>query len=207
MSNFTSDFWESESEYGEDSTISRESTPLPASISEFEDNRIHSTAQNDDSELEDEATRCKPQQWTDHSESKNAEIRTSLQQSASGVDDEAFSPEPRELYTIYEWDEEFEDDQQDDEPLEANSPEPEQLSPVHQSLPEFDDDQQDDEPLKAEIPEPRRLFSLRHESHVPEYDDGEKDDDSFGSSSPESRRLFPVHEFHPTLYGPQQPAP
>ncbi len=64
------------------------------------------------------------------------------------MDDEAFSPEPRELYTIYECDEQFEGDQQDDEPFEANRPEAQQLSSVHQSLPEFDNDNQDGEPLR-----------------------------------------------------------
>lgn len=64
------------------------------------------------------------------------------------ADDEALSPEPRELYTIYECDEQFEVGQQDDEPLEANRPEAQQLSSVHQSLPEFDNDNQDSEPLR-----------------------------------------------------------
>ena len=200
-SSFTLDF--SESEYGEDSTISREWTPLPTSSSDVEDNEIDPTTQGDDS---DEVDRGKPQQWIDYSESEDSPICTSHQQSASDVDDEAFGPEPRELFTIYECDEELEDDQHNDEPAETNSPEPHQISPVHQSQLELDNDQQNDELLKAESPEPRQPFSFRPESPVPEYDDEERDDGSVEAESPAPRRLFPVHQFHSTEYDPPQPA-
>lgn len=61
------------------------------------------------------------------------------EESASDVEDEASSPEPQELSTIDECDEEFEDDQKDDEPPEADSPESQLLSPLHESLPALDD--------------------------------------------------------------------
>lgn len=92
----------SESEVGEYSTNSRESTPAPASISKFEDNEIHIITQEDVPELEDEVDLGKPEQWTDYSESKDVEIYTSPSQSASDEDYEANSPEPRELSIIWE---------------------------------------------------------------------------------------------------------
>lgn len=180
-SNLTSDC--SESEYGEDSTIFRESTPSLKSISEFEDTAIHTATQDDDSQSEDEkAVRDKPPQWIDYLESEDIEVCNSPQRSASDVDEEEFNPELRELYTIYECNEEFENDQNDDEPLEANTPEPQQLSPVHQSLPEFDDDEKDDEPLEAGSPELQRLSSFRYESPIPEFDDDEMDEKSEADS-------------------------
>ena len=133
-------------------------------------------------------------------ETEDVKICTSPQQS---LDDEAFSPESRELFTINECDEEVEVAQSNDEP---DSPEPQQLSPIHQSYLEFGNDQQDHESLEGESPEPRRLFPFRHESPVPKYDDDEKDDESLRSDSPEPRRLFPVHQFHSTVYDPPQPA-
>lgn len=85
----------SESEYGADSTISREWTLSPKSISELEDNDIqitnHNANHNDASELEDEIVHCKPQQWTEYPKSENVEVCTTpLQQSASDVDEETF---------------------------------------------------------------------------------------------------------------------
>lgn len=90
-SSFTWDILESGD--GEDSTISRESTPVLTS----------------NSELENEADRWKPQQWTDLSESESVEICTSHQLSALNVDDEASSPEPREPFTVYKCDEEVDE--------------------------------------------------------------------------------------------------
>lgn len=112
-----------ESEYGEDSTIFRESTPIQISISESEDNDIDMIYRDDASESEDEAVRGNLQQRTDHSEHEGVKFCTSPQESASDVDDEASSPEPRELSTIYECDEEVGDDQWDDMPHQTNSTE------------------------------------------------------------------------------------
>lgn len=100
-----------EAEYGEDSTIFRESGPIQTSISESEDNDIEIIYRDDASELEDEAVRGNPQQWTDDSEYEGVQICTSPQESASDVDAEASRPEPRELSTLYECDEEVGDDQ------------------------------------------------------------------------------------------------
>ena len=201
-SSFTLDF--PESEYGENNTIARELTPFPTPISKFEDNEIQTTTQDDDSELEDEAGRGKPERWTNYSESGDVEIGTRPQQSASDMDDEAYSPEPRELFTISESDEEVEDAQFIDGPAKADSAEPRQLSPVHLLHREFDNERQDDEPHEAESPEPRWLFPFRHESPAPKYEDDEKDDESLRSASSEPRRLFPVHQFDATVYDPQQ---
>ena len=99
-----------EADYGEDSTIFRESAPIQTSISESEDNDIEIIYRDDASELEDEAVRSNPQRWTDDSE-YGVQICTSPQESASDVDDEASSPKSRELSTIYECEEEVGDDQ------------------------------------------------------------------------------------------------
>lgn len=152
-SNFIFDF--SESEYGDDSTISREWTRVPISILEFDDNNLQTTAQDDALEVEDEVVCCKLQQWANHSKSEDVESCNTSLQSASEMEDGAFSPESREPFTIYECDEKFEDDQQDYEPLGANSPEAPQLSPVYQSHLDFDNGQQSDEPLEPESPEPQ----------------------------------------------------
>lgn len=204
-SDITVDFLKSE--HGTDGTISRESTPLPISISEFVDTEIHTATQDDESELEDETDSGKPQQWTDYPESEDFETCSSPQHSALDVDDEAFSPEPREFFTIYECNEELEDDQHNDEPAETISPEPQKISPVYQSHLEFDNGQENDELLEAESPGPWRPVPFRHESPVPEFDDDERDDGSVEAESPAPRRLFPVHQFHPTVYDPPQPAP
>ena len=197
---FTEDF--SESEYGADSTISREWTLSPKSISEFEDDDIHINKHNDASEmgddigLEDEVVRCKPQQWTEYPKSEDFEVCTTpLQQSASDVDDEAFGPEPRPLYPLHQSHPESDDDLKDDEPLEANNPEPQPSSRVHQSHPESGDDLKDDEPLEANS-SGQRPFSPVHQSH-PESDDGQKDDEPLAVNSPAPRPLFPVNQSHP----------
>ena len=210
-------FSEEPEEYGgEDSSIiSRESTPLPAiSISEFEDDDdiYTTTPQNDASESGDEAVhRRKPEQRTDYSRSEDVEICTSPgqsvsdvddEESASDVDDEASSPEPQELSTIYECDEEFEDNQQDDEPREADSPKPQQLSPLHKPHPEFNN-QQDNEPLEADSPEPPRLSTL-HYSHLLDFDDEKQDDEPHEADSPESQLLFTLHQSHPAEFEDEQ---
>lgn len=165
-SDFTLELSDSESEYGADSTISRESTPLPVSISEFEDDEIHTTSQNDASELDDEYFRCKPQQWNDHSDSEDVPSCTTPQQPSSDVDDEVLSPEPREPSSIFECGEELaKEGQQDEGPLEEKtSPRTKQFSPVYQSYPEFDYGEKDDDSVEADSPEPRRLFPV-HRSH------------------------------------------
>lgn len=196
----------SKSDYSDDRNNSREPTPSPRAILEYEDRDTDSTPQDEDLESEDETDRGKPEQWTSYSESENIEFCSSPEQSDSDVE-EAFSHEPRELFTIYECDEDVEDDQQYDEPAEANSPESQQLSPLHQSHLEFCSDHRNDEPFEAESPEPRRLSQFRLESPVPEHDDDEKDDELFETESPAPRRLFPVHQSHSTLYNPPQPAP
>lgn len=134
-SSFTLDL--SESEYGEDNTIAPELNPLPTSVSEFEDSEIDITTQEDDLKLEDEADGGKLERWTDYSEPEDVKICTSPQQSISALDDEAFSAESPELFTINECDEEVENAQSNDEP---DRPEPQQLSPIHQSYLEFDND-------------------------------------------------------------------
>lgn len=197
-----------EEEYGEgdngSTILSQELTPLLGrSVPEFEDeDDIHAiTSQNDPLESEVEAVhRRKPEQWIDYSESDDIEV---CKQSVSDVDDEASSPEPQELSTIYEGKEEFKNGEQNDEPLEIDSPEPQKLSSLHESHPELDN-YQDGEPLEADSPEPRRLSTLHHFDPA-EYDDDTQDDESIGSNSPEPRRLFPFHhlEFDP----PQPSAP
>lgn len=127
----------SESEYGEDNTIAPELNPLPTSVSEFEDSEIDITTQEDDLKLEDEADGGKLERWTNYSEPEDVKICTSPQQSISALDDEAFSAESPELFTINECDEEVENAQSNDEP---DRPEPQQLSPIHQSYLEFDND-------------------------------------------------------------------
>lgn len=98
-SNLPSDL--SESEYGEESFISRESTPSPISVSECEDTNIHTAVQKDDSKTEDdEAVHGKSQQRTEYSQSEDVEVCTYPQQSASDVDDEAFSPEYESLHHL-----------------------------------------------------------------------------------------------------------
>lgn len=67
----------SESEYGGESGISRESAPSPKSISDSEDTDIHTATQDDDSETEDdEALRGKPQQLTNYSQSEDVKVCT-----------------------------------------------------------------------------------------------------------------------------------
>lgn len=239
-------FFEKSEERGEqDSTIlSRESTALLArSISEFEDDIRTTTPRNDAPEWGDEAVhRRKSEQWNDYTESEDVEICISPEQSVSDVDDEdsasevddgVSSPESQELSTTYERDKEFEDDQQNNEPGEADSPEPKKLSPFHESHAEcddeqdcepleidgteprrlsnlnqfqpleFDDKQQHDEPHKVDRPEPQKLSSL-HRSRPLEFDDEQQDDDeSIESNSPEPRRLFP---FHLPEFEPYQPS-
>ena len=208
-------FSEESEKYGEEgsSTISRETTPLPAiSTSEFEgDNDIHTTTpQNDASESDDAVHRRKPEQWTDYSKSEDVEVCTSPEQSVSDVDDEesasdvvdeASSPEPQEFSTIYECDQEFEDGQQDDEPREADSDEPQQISPLHESHTEFDD-QQDDEPLEADGPKPQPLSTF-HQSHPAEFDDEQQDDEPREADSAKPQQLSPLHESR-TGFGDQQ---
>lgn len=63
-SDFPSDF--TESEYSEDSIISRASRPLATFISEFGHRDIRNTSQKDASKSDDEAARCRSQQWIDH---------------------------------------------------------------------------------------------------------------------------------------------
>lgn len=192
--------WDFSEEYGERASsiiVSRESTPplLATSISEFddEDDAHTTTPQNDAEELEDEVIhRCKPEQWVDYSESEDVELRTSLLQSASDVGDETFSPDLLKFSTIYECDEEVDDEQQEDKPVEAQSLEPRQLSPLYQSLPEFADGERDDGLLEADSPEPEQLSTL-HQSHPAEMDDDQQDDQSVDSNSPEPQRLFPFH--------------
>ena len=185
----------SESEYGADSTISREWTLSPKSISELEDNDIHIANQKDASELEDEIVRCKPQQWTEYPKSENVEVCTTpLQQSASDVDEEIFSPETQPLSALHQFCSESDNDLKDDVPLKANNPKPRPFSCVHQSHPEPNDDLKDDEPLEANYAEPRP-FSRVYQSH-PESDDGQKDDEPIEANNPEPQPFSPVHQSH-----------
>ncbi|MCJ1348843.1 hypothetical protein MMC31_007076 [Peltigera leucophlebia] len=209
-SDITLDF--SESEYGEDDTASRASTPLPTSIPEFEDNEIHTATQDDDSELEDEADRGKPQQWTHYLESEDTEICSSPQQSASDVDDEAFSPEPRELFTIYECDEELEStavylESEDTEICsspqqsasdvddEAFSPEPRELFTIFECDEELEDSQDNDEPAEANSPEPQQISPI-HKSHL-EFSNDQQKDQPLEAESPEFQRPFPLRHESP----------
>lgn len=199
-SDFPADF--SESEYGEDSIISRESTLSPTSISELEDSDIHTTTQiyssklEDKAEWEDEVVRCKPEKWNEYPESEGFEVCiTPLPQSASDEDDKASTPEPRILSPAHQFYREFSDDQKDDEPLEANSPELQTFSPLHQSSPESDDDLKDDEPLEETSSEPQ-LLSLVHQ-YYSESNDDLKDDESLVANSPEPQPFSPVHQSSP----------
>lgn len=225
----TPDF--SESDAGEDRTISRQWTPLP----EFEDSEIQTTIHDDTSILEDDLLCGKPQKWTEYSESGDVGNCAAPQQSASDLEDKtatpklrqlspvhqthrevdgensdneppnAYSPKSRELFIIHECDEESDDDQQDDEALNANSPEPLQLSPMNQYHTDFEDDQQDSGSLQIEIPEipeSRQFSPSRHESPILEFDDYEEDDKSLDGDSPEPRRLFPVNQLHSALRNP-----
>lgn len=79
-SDFPSDF--TDSEYSEDSIISRASRPLATFISEFGHRNIRNTSENDASKSEDEAARCRSQQRIDHSKSENDPSWTPPQQSA-----------------------------------------------------------------------------------------------------------------------------
>ena len=204
-SDLTLDCSDSESEYGADSTISRESTPLPASISEFEDDGIHNNPQNDASELEDEALRCKPQQWIDHSESEDAPSCTPPQRSSPDVDGEALSPEPREPSSIYERGDvpsctppQQSSSDVDDEVLSA---EPREPSSIYERGEEFvEGGQQDDEPREANSFESQQLSPINQ--YCPEFDDYKMDDESVEADSPEPRRLFPVHRSHSALDEP-----
>lgn len=200
----TKEFSEEDSEGVSSIFISRESASrlLATSISEFEydDNIYTTTPQNDAEGWEDEVVhRHNPERWVDYSESEDVEIFTSPQSV-----DESFSPEPLELSTINECDEEVDDDHQDKQPVKAHSPEPRQLSPLYQS-PEFDDGERDGEPLKADSIEPQQLSTL-HQSCPAEFDDGQQDDESIDSDSPKPRRLFPFYppEFEPHRRSAQQ---
>ena len=187
----------SESEYGADSTISREWTLSPKSISELEDNDINITNYNDASELEDEVVRCKPQQWAEYPKSENVEVcTTSLQQSASDVDEETFSPETQPLSPLDQFRSESDNDLKDDEPLKANNHETRRretrpFSGVHQSHPEPNDDLKDDGPLEANNPEPRP-FSRVYQSH-PEPDDSQKDNEPTEANNPKTQPFSPIH--------------
>ena len=195
---------DSESECGADSTISRESTPLPASISEFDDDEIHNNSQNDASELEDEAFRCKPQQWIDHSESEDVPSCTPPQQSSSDVDGEALSPEPREPSSIYERGDvpscappqQTSSDVDD----EAASPEPREPSSIYErgDVPSCTPPQQSSSDVDDEAvsPEPREPSSIYERGDVPsctppQQSSSDVDDEAL---SPEPREPSSIYE-------------
>lgn len=191
-SDYNFDF--SESEDGEDSTSAQESLALPTFIIVFEDNAIHPTAEEEYSELEDEADGRKSLHWTDYSKFEDVEVCTSPQLSASDVDDGVSSPEPQQPFDIYECD--------DDELLEENNLEPQQLSTDYQSHLEVDTDQQDDESLGADSPEPRELSAIYEWDE--EFDDGQQDDEPLVANSPEPQQLSPDHQSHLEFNADQQ---
>lgn len=197
---FTEDF--SESEYCEDSTISREWTLTPTSTSELEDNEIHTTIQNDASELGDEAeledgvVRCKSQQWTEYSKSENFEVCiTPPQQSVLDMGDETLSPDPRPISLLHQSQPECEDGLKDDEPVEANIHESQPFSLLHQSHLESEDDLKDDGPLEANTPESLK-FSPLHQ-YYQEFDDDLKGDEPREANSHEPPPLSPLNQFRP----------
>ena len=199
-SDYTADF--SESEYGEDSTISREWTLSPTSISALEDNDIYTTTQidasklEDEAELEDDVVRCKPELWTEYPAIKDFDVCTiPLQQSASDVDNQASSPEPRLLSPVRHSYSESDDGLNNDEPLEKKNPEPLKLSPVYQSSSESEADLKDDEPLEANNPEPRPSYPVYQS--FKESNDDLKDDKSLEGNNPEPRPISRVHQYHP----------
>ena len=203
-SDLTLDCSDSESEYGADSTISHESTPLPASISEFEDDGIHNNPQNDASELEDEAFRCKPQQWIDHSESEDVPSCTPPQRSSLDVDGEALSPEPREPSSIYERDDvpSCTPPQQSSSDVDhqALNPEPREPSSINErgDVPSCTPPQQssldmDDEVLSPDPREPSSIYE-RGEEFV---EGGQQDDEPREANSPESQQLSPLNQYYP----------
>lgn len=71
----------------------------------------------------------------------------------------SFSHKPRAASSIFEYEEGFADDgQQDDEPLGEKSPESHQFSRFYQLSTELYVGQQDDEPLEVDSRDPRQLF-------------------------------------------------
>lgn len=109
------------------------------------------------------------------------------------MDNESFNHEPREESTMYECDEGFADNgQQDDEPLGANSPEPHQFSRVYQLYTELDDDRQHDEPLEADSSDPRQLF-LIHQFHSTLYD-ATQPASEMEIFCPQPIRQYPTHK-------------
>lgn len=183
----------SESEYGDESTISREWIPSPILVPEFEDSDIQIISQNDASELEDKEVRRKPQQWIEYPKPEEFEVCTTpLQQSTLDVDDEAFGPEPRPLSPVHQSDPEFDDNLKDDGPLEANNSEPREFFAIDECDEDFDNEKQNEEPTETHSPEPREPFTI--DECDEELDDEQQNEEPIEANSPEPQHPSPVRQ-------------